>query len=57
MNQLQPLIAHAAMNDPDSEVREIANWALNKFYPKQNNPQLPASETQLNATLITDDSE
>jgi tetratricopeptide (TPR) repeat protein len=57
INQIYPLINHAALNDDDEEVKEIANWALQKFSFKEKNPQLQSTKEEVNATLITDDSQ
>lgn len=57
MNQIHPLINHTAQNDSDEEVREIAKWALKKFSFQDSNPQLKSTNEEVNATLITDDSE
>lgn len=55
INQIQPLVHHAALNDSDSEVREIANWALDKLHTNKNSPQLSTSNEEVNATLISDE--
>lgn len=57
VTQIEPLIHHAALNDSDPEVREIANWALNKLNLNNVHPQLESSQDELNATLINDHSE
>lgn len=59
INQIQPLISHAALHDSDPEVREIATWALNKLNSNKNIPQLESSNKneEVNVTLISDESE
>lgn len=61
MLQIQPMIAHTVHNDPDSEVRAIARWALNKL-SHENNILVAEKESQdydqeIKATLVEDDSE
>ena len=55
MSQIYPLINHTAQNDPDEEVREIANWSLQKFSFRNNSPQLNNEQEEINATLISED--
>lgn len=61
MLQIQPIIAHATLNDPDNEVRQIARWALTKL-TNENNILMGENKNQdyeqeINATLIEDESE
>lgn len=42
--QFQPVFTHAALNDPDPEVREIAQWALNEI--SQEAKMLPEEQDQ-----------
>jgi tetratricopeptide (TPR) repeat protein len=57
IHQIEPLINHAALHDSDPEVREIANWALNKLNINNIHAQLETAQNEVNATLIHDDSD
>lgn len=59
--QIQPIIAQTALNDPDSEVRAIARWALTKL-SQENNILVGKKESQdydqeINVTLVEGHSE
>jgi hypothetical protein len=61
ITQIQPIIAQAALNDPDSEVRAIAKWALTKL-SHENNILVGEQESQdyeqeINATIVESDSD